>query len=875
MSGTATPDQWSWTPEAVPPPAQPPRATPLPNPAPNMPSFIPPAQPRRPLTWVDLPTPTMIAPEYQNTPAPPVMQPVQPPTFRSVPGAPAYPAQPAPRPISSYPPLLNGIILGKESSGQYSVSPKGAIGTGQIMPETAARYGVSREQLFDPNINAWVRQQETQRLWNKYRDPTAVLIGYNAGDGVVDRWLASGRDPSVLPAETQRYIEGTGLPGALPYQQLLPPEARGPDEWGKPFRMEPGMDRPGMMPGERDIPGIMRNNMLPLLLVASLATRLHGATAINALAAFISARNQRQILDQKLNQTKWQNALKETTAQQELEGQAYGEAFAEAGDNPQALDQRLAAIANRFGDGAMLNALGEGGAKAAYELQEYRDQHNQNLQKLNAQQQKMQLDEQKFMLEQQATMLRMQIEMSTNQIQRQRLQSELAKNSQAQQAINQQRQAEGLPPLPAAGGDGGQMPAQPSLPSMPSLPSLPAPTTTDPNLPPPPWQTTPPATETAPPSTAMPPPSTAAPEPSTATPPPAAAPPAAPAAAAPPGGQQPAEPAPGAPAPAPGVTSGVANWNTLTPQEQSEAARIGESIAQGQNPDMKGVSPGVQAFAQSYAAQVQNSLDRLNHLNVKPGDLMAAVEAADPNRAAMIQAIIDGRYEEPSGFSARNPFWAGVLQLANKIDPTLDATTFKTRAATYKAFTSGIQSRNLVAVGTAERHLEALDAAIAERPDITRYTLGAGGWPLNWTADQILTAVAGRSQAAQALSAYNTNVVIAANEIAKALASGGTTAEADRRQWEARFAASNTGPELRAAVGAARLALKNRLNVLQENFAAGSGRPTEQMLPLFRKYNGAAQAADIARVEADPTATPPAAPSAAPDNSGWSEPTVH
>lgn len=107
---------------------------------------------------------------------------------------------------------LDSIIVKKEGGGPASVSPAGAIGIGQVMPETAAPYlGVSpdkaREMLFDPTVNENVRKNIIKDLAQKYpNDQKAVLVAYNAGPGVADRWLAAGRDPHVLPAETQKYI---------------------------------------------------------------------------------------------------------------------------------------------------------------------------------------------------------------------------------------------------------------------------------------------------------------------------------------------------------------------------------------------------------------------------------------------------------------------------------------------------------------------------------------------------------------------------------------------------------------------------------------------------------------------------------------------
>ncbi len=127
------------------------------------------------------------------------------------------------------PPDLVDKILQKERSRDDSVSPKGAIGKMQVMPATGAPYLKPGEDLKDPAVNDRVGRAHIADLWNKYKDPTAVMVAYNAGSGVADKWLAVGKDASVLPAETQRYIgtkaflkSGPGYPGisekALDYQ---------------------------------------------------------------------------------------------------------------------------------------------------------------------------------------------------------------------------------------------------------------------------------------------------------------------------------------------------------------------------------------------------------------------------------------------------------------------------------------------------------------------------------------------------------------------------------------------------------------------------------------------------------------------------------
>jgi hypothetical protein len=97
------------------------------------------------------------------------------------------------------------------------MSPAGAVGRYQIMPETGRQYGLkgSRAQIIaqlkDPKVNAEIGQKILDDLNTRYKgDPEAVAIAYNAGPGVANRFIRSGRDYSVLPAETRGYVARMG-----------------------------------------------------------------------------------------------------------------------------------------------------------------------------------------------------------------------------------------------------------------------------------------------------------------------------------------------------------------------------------------------------------------------------------------------------------------------------------------------------------------------------------------------------------------------------------------------------------------------------------------------------------------------------------------
>ena len=104
-------------------------------------------------------------------------------------------------------PALGQAIEAGEASGEKAVSPAGAIGIRQVLPSTAADYGVSKEDLFDVGKNRAVSDQYLGDMLKRYNgDVDAAIVAYNAGPKRADQFLLAGKDPSVLPAETQRYL---------------------------------------------------------------------------------------------------------------------------------------------------------------------------------------------------------------------------------------------------------------------------------------------------------------------------------------------------------------------------------------------------------------------------------------------------------------------------------------------------------------------------------------------------------------------------------------------------------------------------------------------------------------------------------------------
>jgi soluble lytic murein transglycosylase-like protein len=99
-------------------------------------------------------------------------------------------------------PALVHAVIGVESAyRENAVSPKGAVGLMQVMPETGRRYGVENLTLPSQNIRAGTRYlSDLMRMFNG--DLSLVLAAYNAGENAVIRY--GGRVPPY--PETRQYV---------------------------------------------------------------------------------------------------------------------------------------------------------------------------------------------------------------------------------------------------------------------------------------------------------------------------------------------------------------------------------------------------------------------------------------------------------------------------------------------------------------------------------------------------------------------------------------------------------------------------------------------------------------------------------------------
>jgi hypothetical protein len=165
--------------------------------------------------------------------------------------------------------LLQALVATESGFNALAISPKGAIGLMQVMPDTAARFGLSAEprvpiqrKLADPALNIKTGARYLSYLMNLFPGRLdLVLASYNAGEGAVQR--AGNNIPNFK--ETQNYVQTV----MQLYQVLKPPVVQ-------PLKVPPPQHLPNVQLAQPkrlnpEVPGgaAKRGNMVMPLQLAS------------------------------------------------------------------------------------------------------------------------------------------------------------------------------------------------------------------------------------------------------------------------------------------------------------------------------------------------------------------------------------------------------------------------------------------------------------------------------------------------------------------------------------------------------------------------------------------------------------------------------
>ena len=127
--------------------------------------------------------------------------------------------------------LLQALIATESGFDVAAVSPKGALGLMQLMPDTARRFGIESDRwmaiekkLVDPKINIKTGSRYLRLLLNMFPGRLDLaLASYNAGEGAVQK--AGNQIPNYK--ETQNYVKTvmglyTGLKPSVMQAAIVP-----------------------------------------------------------------------------------------------------------------------------------------------------------------------------------------------------------------------------------------------------------------------------------------------------------------------------------------------------------------------------------------------------------------------------------------------------------------------------------------------------------------------------------------------------------------------------------------------------------------------------------------------------------------------------
>jgi membrane-bound lytic murein transglycosylase D len=116
------------------------------------------------------------------------------------------------------PPEIAFVVVVESGGKADALSPKGARGLWQLMPETARRYGLiverARDERLDVERSTWAAAHYLRDLHAQFGSWPTALAAYNAGEQAVQRAIDRAQSEEfgvlaareLLPLETRTYV---------------------------------------------------------------------------------------------------------------------------------------------------------------------------------------------------------------------------------------------------------------------------------------------------------------------------------------------------------------------------------------------------------------------------------------------------------------------------------------------------------------------------------------------------------------------------------------------------------------------------------------------------------------------------------------------
>ena len=199
------------------------------------------------------------------------------------------------------------------------------------------------------------------------------------------------------------------------------------------------------------------------------------------------------------------------------------------------------------------------------------------------------------------------------------------------------------------------------------------------------------------------------------------------------------------------------------------------------------------------------------------------LKTLSPVDQAHVKAISEGREPFPTPrMMASNPYYERLADAVAQYNPDFDATAFSTRKNANTAFTTGIQGRQLLAFGSAVKHLETLGGLIdaLKNKDVVQLNRFNNIWE--------------KQTGQSAVTNFEAAKGIVAKEIMKAIVTGGGGVE-ERQELSRLMDAAKSPEQLRGVVDTYYELMKaQKENLIIQRDAAGLPRSS---LPDYTKHS--------------------------------------
>ena len=199
------------------------------------------------------------------------------------------------------------------------------------------------------------------------------------------------------------------------------------------------------------------------------------------------------------------------------------------------------------------------------------------------------------------------------------------------------------------------------------------------------------------------------------------------------------------------------------------------------------------------------------------------LKTLSPTDQSHVKAISEGREPFPTPrMMASNPYYEYLADAVAQYNPDFDATAFSTRKNANTAFTTGIQGRQLLAFGSAVKHLETLGGLIdaLKNKDVVQLNRFNNIWE--------------KQTGQSAVTNFEAAKGIVAKEIMKSIVTGGGGVE-ERQELSRLMDAAKSPEQLRGVVDTYYELMKaQQENLIIQRDAAGLPRSS---LPDYTKHS--------------------------------------